>query len=259
MSQDQTNHQTNHLLRNAQAITLSGLRLIRDKRLILEIEKLEFAYGEVSTIIGPNGSGKTTLLMACAGLYSVIGTLDVEDKAIGEYSTVQLAKRIAFLPASTSLPFPLTVGALIDLAQPTLMARKQVIEEMELEPLEHIPVTKLSSGEARRAWIAMTLARQTRIILLDEPLSGLDPRYQVRLLDALSLRAKEGACIVFIAHDLPYAARADRVIALHKRIIRAGKPSEVLVPDILQRLYGVTVWRGVDETGAVFTFPKRSV
>jgi iron complex transport system ATP-binding protein len=137
---------------------------------------------------------------------------------------------------------------------------------MELDSLEFVPLTRLSTGEAKRAWIAMTLARHTPILLLDEPLSGLDPRYQMRLLETLRSRAQSGASIAIVAHDLPYASRVDRVIALGPgvngigRIVADGPPITVLRPELLRELYGVDVWIGTEpETGAVFPLPTRAI
>lgn len=245
------------------------LRLRRGNRLVLEHVSLALRSGELTAIIGPNGSGKSTLLAALAGLRPLEqggGTLMLEGKTMAEFSKRAVSRRIAFLPAASSVPFPLTIAELIDQAEPQPEARREAIRAMELELLEFVPLTRLSTGEAKRGWIAMTLARRTKILLLDEPLSGLDPRYQMRLLEALRSRAESGASIAVVAHDLPYASRVDRVIALGPgvdgigRIVADGPPLEVLRPDLLRELYGVDVWIGTEpETGAVFPLPTRAV
>jgi iron complex transport system ATP-binding protein len=250
-----------------------GLRLKRGARVVLEHVSLALQAGQVVAIIGPNGSGKSTLLAALAGLRNLedgSGEILLEDKPINGFSKPQLSRRIAFLPASTSVPFPLTVAELIDQANPKPEARANAIRAMELESLEFVPITRLSTGEARRAWLAMTLARETPVLLLDEPLSGLDPRYQMRLLETLEARARNGASVLLVAHDLPYASRVDRVIALGNQanagfnivssVLADGPPLEVLQPEFLRSLYGVNVWIGHDlETGAVFPFPTNAV
>jgi iron complex transport system ATP-binding protein len=250
-----------------------GLRLKRGARVVLENVSLALQSGQLAAIIGPNGSGKSTLLAALAGLRKLedgAGEILLENKAISSFSKPQLSRRIAFLPASTNVPFPLTVAELIDQANPKPEARANSIQAMELENLEFVPITRLSTGEARRAWLAMTLARETPVLLLDEPLSGLDPRYQMRLLETLEARARNGASVLLVAHDLPYASRVDRVIALGNQanaglnivssVLADGPPLEVLQPDFLRSLYGVNVWIGRDlETGAVFPFPTKAV
>ena len=254
-----------------------GLRLKRGARVVLENVSFSLQAGQLAAIIGPNGSGKSTLLAALAGLRKLedgAGEIWLEGKKITSFSKPQLSRRIAFLPASTGVPFPLTVAELIDQANPKPEARAGAIRAMELESLEFVPITRLSTGEARRAWLAMTLARETPLLLLDEPLSGLDPRYQMRLLETLEARAKNGTGVLLVAHDLPYASRVDRVIALGNQadagsntgsnsvssVLADGPPLEVLQPDFLRSLYGVNVWIGRDlETGAVFPFPIKAV
>jgi iron complex transport system ATP-binding protein len=247
----------------------SELRLKRGNRVVLDQVSLALKAGELSAIIGANGSGKSTLLAALAGLRPIEqggGTLKLEGKSIAEFSKRGISRRIAFLPALSSVPFPLTVAELMDQAEPKPEARLGAIRAMELESLEFVPLTRLSTGEAKRAWIAMALARDTPILLLDEPLSGLDPRYQMRLLETLRSRAQSGASIAIVAHDLPYASRVDRVIALGPgvngigRIVADGPPITVLRPELLRELYGVDVWIGTEpETGAVFPLPTRAI
>lgn len=242
----------------------TGLRLRRGRRTILADVSLDLRAGEIAAVLGPNGSGKSTLLAALAGLRPLErdgGRVELLGRPLAAYTRAGIARRLAFLPARTDLPFPLTVAELVDHGRPELEARAAALEAMELMPLLGTPVTRLSTGEARRAWLAMTLARATSVLLLDEPLSGLDPRYQVRLLDALRERARQGASVLLVAHDLPYAARADRVIALGGgRIMADGPAGELLRPKLLRELYGVEVWVGTDPaTGAVVPLATRAV
>jgi iron complex transport system ATP-binding protein len=241
-----------------------NVRVRRGARTIVQEVNLSFKSGEITAIIGANGAGKTTLIRAFAGLAPLElndGEMLLDGKPMTGFSKAGIARRLAFLPAHSSVPFPLTIAELINQAEPKPEARAAAIRAMELESLEFVPMTKLSTGEARRAWIAMTLARETRILLLDEPLSGLDPRYQMRLLETLQARAAHGSSIVFIAHDLPYASRVDRVIALNgAKVVADGTPLEVLQPQLLRELYGVEVWIGSEpQTGAVFPLPIKAV
>jgi iron complex transport system ATP-binding protein len=246
------------------ALETSGVTVRRAGRPVLRDVNLVFNASEVTAIIGPNGAGKSTLLYALAGLRALEhgdGAVQILGEALETISKPALSKRVAFLPAHNSVPFPLTVHELMRLAQPSPNAYRAALEAMELQTLEHKPVTQLSTGEAKRAWIAMTLSRRTPIMLLDEPLAGLDPRYQVRLLETLKGRALEGASVVFVAHDIPYAARADRVIALgDARVMADGAPAEVLKSDLLRDLYGVSVWIGSDpDTGAIVPLPTHAI
>lgn len=241
-----------------------GLTVRRGKRAVLRDVTIKFVGGTVTAIIGANGAGKTTLLATLAGLRNVEhgdGEVCLNGAALAELSKGAIAKQIAFLPAQNHLPFPLSVRELLLLAEPAPDAYNAALEAMELQALEDQPVTRLSTGEVKRAWIAMTLSRRTPLLLLDEPLSGLDPRYQVRLLETLQQRALDGCSVVFIAHDIPYAARADRVIALGSGgIVADGAPLEVLNADLLRGLYGVEVWIGTDPlSGAVVPIATRAI
>ncbi len=245
-------------------LSAQNLTIRRAARVVLEQINLEFLAGTVTAIIGANGAGKSTLLAALAGLRELQhtdGTVLLENQDIRGVSKGGIAQKLAFLPAHSSVPFPLKVFELIELAEPDQTAFDAAVEAMELEPLLEKPMTQLSTGEAKRAWLAMTLSRQTPILLLDEPLAGLDPRYQMRLLEVLQRRAEAGACVIFIAHDIPYAARANRVIALGARTVMAdGTPLEVLNTGLLRELYGVEVWIGSDPlSGAIVPLPTRAV
>lgn len=245
-------------------LTTENLTVRRGKRAVLVDVNLTFSGGLVTAIIGANGAGKTTLLATLAGLRNLEhgdGQVKLNGQALSELSKGAIAKQIAFLPAHSHVPFPLSVRELLLLAEPAPDAYDAAITAMELQVLEDQPVTRLSTGEVKRAWIAMTLSRRTPLLLLDEPLSGLDPRYQVRLLETLKTRALDGCGVVFIAHDIPYAARADRVIALGSGVVVAdGAPLEVLNADLLRGLYGVDVWIGTDPlTGAVVPIATRAI
>jgi ABC-type cobalamin/Fe3+-siderophores transport system ATPase subunit len=246
------------------SLTTKNLTVRRGQRAVLREVNLEFAGGAVTAIIGANGAGKTTLLATLAGLRNLEhgdGEVRLNGSALSGLSKSAIAKQIAFLPAHSHVPFPLSVRELLLLAEPTPTAYDAALEAMELQRLEDKPVTRLSTGEVKRAWIALTLSRRTPLLLLDEPLSGLDPRYQVRLLETLRQRALDGCGVVFIAHDIPYAARADRVVALgNQRIVADGAPLEVLTADLLRELYGVDVWIGTDPlSGAVVPIATRAI
>jgi iron complex transport system ATP-binding protein len=245
-------------------LAAQNLTVRRGSRVIVREVSLEFGAGEVTAIIGANGAGKSTLLATLAGLRGLAhgeGDVLLEQQDMAGLSKAAIASKLAFLPAHSSVPFPLSVRELIALAEPSEAGFLEAVAAMELHTLLEKPITQLSTGEAKRAWLAMTLSRNTKVLLLDEPLAGLDPRYQMRLLEVLQARASAGACVVFIAHDIPYAARANRVVALsNERVVADGTPLEVLRSDVLRQLYGVEVWIGTEpSTGAVVPLPTRAV
>jgi iron complex transport system ATP-binding protein len=245
-------------------LVAQNISVRRGNRVIVREVSLEFLAGQVTAIIGANGAGKSTLLAALAGLRGLLhgeGSVLLEQQDMAGLSKAAIAEKLAFLPAHSSVPFPLSVRELILLAEPSEAGYLDAVAAMELEGLLQKPITQLSTGEAKRAWLAMTLSRNTKVLLLDEPLAGLDPRYQMRLLEVLQTRATTGACVVFIAHDIPYAARANRVVALSgERVVADGAPLAVLRSEVLRQLYGVEVWIGTEpSTGAVVPLPTRAV
>jgi iron complex transport system ATP-binding protein len=243
---------------NPITITVNNLELRRRNRIVIKNISFKLHSGEFIAIIGPNGAGKSTLLAALAGLRPLGGqspALMLGEQPITSYTKGQLARLVGFLPAYTSVPFPLTVEELLAQANGSSTAQAQALAVMELEALRHVPLTRLSTGEARRAWLAMVLSRHTPVLLLDEPLAGLDPRYQVRLLEELRQRVVAGVLVAFIAHDLPYASRADRVLAIGPDgcLVADGPPKAVLTQQQLRQLYGVEVWLG--NTGEDWVYP----
>ena len=244
-------------------LSASALRMRLGAREVLRGLDLELLAGQLTVIIGPNGSGKSSLLAALAGLRPIeLGSrLTLMGQDLRSMSRQALARRLAFLPAHADVPFPLTVEELVLQGEPRPEGLAWAIEALELRDLRHKPVTRLSTGEARRAWLALALARRSRVMLLDEPLSGLDPRYQLLLLRALRELVEAGASVTLVAHDLHYAALADRVIALHDgQMVADGSPSDVLTAALLQDLYGVRVWLNVHpDSGAVYPLPFQIV
>ncbi|HWG85831.1 MAG TPA: ABC transporter ATP-binding protein, partial [Deinococcales bacterium] len=136
------------------ALEARGLRLKAGSRVVLRDVSLALHPGEVTAVIGPNGSGKSTLLAALAGLRPLepgAGEINLAGKSLASYSRAALARRVAFLPARSDVPFPLSVAELVDQGQPSPEGRAHALEVLELAALEHSPVTRLSTGEARRA------------------------------------------------------------------------------------------------------------
>ncbi|HEX2864251.1 MAG TPA: ABC transporter ATP-binding protein [Deinococcales bacterium] len=245
------------------ALSARALRMRLGSREVLRGLNLDLLPGQLAVVIGPNGSGKSSLLAALAGLRPVeVGsTVSVLGQDARGLSRQALADRLAFLPARADVPFPLTVEELVLQGRPRPPAMRWALEALELEELRHKPMTRLSTGEARRAWLALALARRARVVLLDEPLSGLDPRYQLLLLRALRELVDAGASVTLVAHDLPYAAHADRVIALMAgEIVADGRPGDVLTGELLQKLYGVRVWLNAEpSSGALYPMPVQVV
>ena len=241
---------------------VQGLTLHKGERRVLDALSAAFPAGTLSVLVGPNGAGKTTLLRAsCRIELPRYGEGEVlwGEVSLSKAGPPGLRKRIAYLPAAPNLPFPVPVRDLIEAGEPTPGGAARAIAALELGEFLDRPVNRLSSGEARRAWLAMTLARDTPVILLDEPLNGLDPRHQLGLLDELARRAREGDTVVLALHELTMAARADRAVAISAgQVVAQGPPVEVLTPGLLREIFAVEV-ATLAGAGVTALVPARTV
>jgi iron complex transport system ATP-binding protein len=211
----------------------------------------------VLALIGPNGAGKTTLLRAMARLLRPRkGMLLLGDQQVWQLSPRAVARRLALAPQSNSDTWPLTVEQVVALGRaphrgwflPFSTKDREVVQQaMRRTGLEHLRqrlVTQLSGGEQRRVLLARTLAQEPAILLLDEPTTHLDLKYQTEILELVrQLAHRDGLAVVITLHDLNQAALcADRLALLAEgRLLAVGEAEEVLVPSYLARAYGVPV------------------
>lgn len=211
--------------------------------------------GTCTALIGPNGCGKSTLLRTLARvLRPHAGTVVVDGDDIRRLRTRQLACRIGVLHQGAPAPEAITVRQLVEQgryphAGPLSMLRLQddpVIDEaltaVDLTDFAHRPVDELSGGERQRAWLALTLAQQAAILLLDEPTTFLDIGHQMETLDLIRrLQIERRLTVLAVLHDLNHAfSIAQRVIVMDSgRIVATGNPDTVVTPDLLRDVFGV--------------------
>jgi len=216
---------------------------------------LSVPAGEVTTIIGPNGCGKSTLLRVLARLLRPdSGEVRLRGEPISGLRTRELATQLSMLPQNPVAPEGMTVADLVARGrqphQPWYRQwsreDEQIVEDAMdstgVLDLAERPLDELSGGQRQRAWIAMTLAQQTDIVLLDEPTTHLDLAHAVEVLDlVMRLRRDTGRTIVTVLHDMNLAARySDRLVVLREGVVLAeGTPGEVLVPDLLAQAFGL--------------------
>jgi iron complex transport system ATP-binding protein len=214
--------------------------------------------GQVTTIIGPNGCGKSTLLRVLARLLRpASGRVLLDGEPIERLRTRRLATRLAMLPQNPVAPEGMTVADLVARGrqphQPWYRQwsheDEQIIEDAMVStgvlPLAGRPIDELSGGQRQRAWIAMTLAQQTDIVLLDEPTTHLDLAHAVEVLDlVMRLRRETGRTIVTVLHDMNLAARyTDRLVVLKDGAVLAeGTAAEVLAPTLLADAFGLEAY-----------------
>ncbi|MGG0789714.1 ABC transporter ATP-binding protein [Peribacillus simplex] len=237
------------------AINTQSLSLGYGDKLIINDMNIEIPKGEITVFIGANGCGKSTLLRSVARLLKPqSGSVLLEGKAISTMSSKDVARKMAILPQSPVAPEGLTVFQLVKqgrypyqswLKQWSSVDEEKVqkaIEATNLTDLKDQAVDELSGGQKQRAWIAMTLAQDTDVILLDEPTTYLDMTHQIEILDLLfDLNEFENRTIVMVLHDLNLACRyADNLVALKDGAIHAqGRPEDIITPELVQHVFSM--------------------
>lgn len=232
-----------------------GLRLAYGRRVVVDQIDLSFVPGEFVVLAGPNGSGKSTLLRALARLIRpAAGDVLLDGRSLSAWPARELARRLAILPQSPESPGDLTVEQLVALGRhpyQSLLATASAadraaidaaLEQTDLSALRDRPLAALSGGERQRAWIALSLAQQPSLLLLDEPTTFLDPAHALAVLMlARRLNHEQGLTVVMALHDLSQAARfADRVVLMHGgRVAADGPPSGVLTAEQIALVFGI--------------------
>ncbi|WP_433744275.1 ABC transporter ATP-binding protein [Falsibacillus pallidus] len=241
-------------------IRTDSLTLGYGNSVIIDGLDLTIPKGEITVFIGGNGCGKSTLLRSIARLLKPqSGSILLDGNSIAKLPTKEVAKKMAILPQSPTAPEGLTVLQLVKQGRyPYQTWLRQWSEEDEekvnaalkatgMEELKDRQVDELSGGQRQRAWIAMTLAQDTEIILLDEPTTYLDMTHQIEILDLLfELNEKEQRTIIMVLHDLNLACRyAHHIVAIkNQKVYAEGKPERVincsLVKDVFEMECEVT-------------------
>lgn len=230
-----------------------GLNVAYSDKLILQNVDFQVEDGRVTILLGPNGSGKSTLLKTLARTIEPSeGQVVLDGHSIHQQSTRSVAQRLGMLPQSSATPEGLTVRELVSLGRfPYQSLWKQwskrdeaaVTEAMDTADVTELAdrsVDSLSGGQRQRCWIAMVLAQETDLILLDEPTTFLDLKVQVDLLELLvNLAHQKGRTLLIVLHDLNLAATyADTVVMLRAgKIEHAGSPEQVFTAANLKQVF----------------------
>jgi iron complex transport system ATP-binding protein len=217
---------------------------------------LEIPSGAFVGILGPNGSGKTTLLRALSGaLRPTAGEVLLEEEPVDQYRTGELARRVGVVPQQFTLDFSFTVEEMVAMgryahAGPAETGRAADGEAVAaalaatgMTSLAGRLITELSGGERQRALIAQTLAQETPVLLLDEPLNNLDLNHQLETMQLLSTLHSAGRTIVVVLHDLNMAAQyCERLLLLDQgRLAAEGTPTDILDPRTILEVFRVRV------------------
>ncbi|MFA4859743.1 ABC transporter ATP-binding protein [Methanoregula sp.] len=229
-----------------------------------------FAPGTFSGIIGPNGSGKTTLLKAFSRVIPSSGILELNGKAVSDYTSPELGMALGFVPQDEGRPFSFTVILVVLMARYARTSRlasltpgdyarcHRALEETGIAHLADRSIRALSGGEWQRVLIARALAQDTRVLLLDEPTSHLDLSHQAGILSLMRSLAASGSTIIGVFHDLNMAALyCDRLIMIRNgQVVADDIPAQVLTPEKIHEVYGADVVTSLHPaTGRTFLMP----
>jgi iron complex transport system ATP-binding protein len=236
-------------------VTLSGVRLAIGERTLFERLDLDVGEGEFLAIVGPNGIGKTTLLRAMAGFAPIAaGAVRYSGIDLGALSRTDRAYTVTVIESDAEAPHAMTVGEVVMTGRyahrdwwdwlnsdADILGTQMALDKVGLGDLARRQFDTLSSGERQRAWIALALAQDATVFLLDEPTSHLDARYALEMLGLLRTLAGKSRSIVAVLHDLNEAAAfADRIAVFGEgQLLTCAPPESALDPDILERAFGV--------------------
>ncbi len=218
-------------------------------RLVLKGISFSLKKGEFLALLGPNGAGKSTILRVLSGvLRPFSGKILIENKDLVSLSPKDRAKLIAVVPQRVNFNFPFSVEEAVAMGRyPYGGKGKEEVEwalrKLDLEPIRRRKLFSLSGGEFKRVMVAKALAQKPKILLLDEPLSHLDLRYQLKLLELLRELVKGGMSVISVFHDINMAFRGPSTVMLLKdgEVKALGAPLEIMTPELLKDIYEISV------------------
>lgn len=233
---------------------------------------IELAASEMLSVVGPNGAGKSTLIRCIDRILKPQrGIILLDERDIKELRLMDLAKKMGYIPQSTSRVFPATVfDAVLMGRRPHLGWRAtekdtdkvlETLQMLNIEDLAMRDIDELSGGQLQKVFIARALVQEPDLLLLDEPTSNLDIKHQLEVMDTIKTIVREkGISAIMAIHDLNLAARyADRIIMMNSgKIVSAGDPASVLTRDNIKRVYGVEANVNYND-GKLYIVPLRPI
>lgn len=224
-------------------IVLDGVRVERGRATALDVEHLTISSG-YTALVGPNGSGKSTMLHAIAGLLApAVGTIAFRR------GDAPAPRQVSYVLQSQHATKSLLVTAreVVQLARPARFtptrnrADRRIVddamERLDIADLANRHLADMSGGQRQRVFIAQGLAQEASVLLLDEPVAGLDLASEQTIRRAIDDERESGRTVIVATHDLDEATRSDQVVMLNGTVIAVGSPVEVLQPDNLRRAY----------------------
>ena len=226
--------------------------------------------GKVTVLLGPNGCGKSTLMKSLCGILPVSkGEVFLNEQALSKLPQKELARKIAYLPQNRQIP-DITVERLVlhgrfpylsyprHYRQQDYEAAREAMIQMGIEELSDTPLYRLSGGQRQKVYIAMALAQNAPVILLDEPTTYLDVGNQLQLLKMARDLADRGKTVIMVLHDLPHALQtADRIILLQEgNVVTSGTVEEVYASHSLEHVFQVKLSRMMTDSGWQYYYEK---
>ena len=237
-------------------LSAEGLELAYDQRIVVRDLDVEIADGSFTVIVGPNACGKSTLLRALARMLKPrAGTVLLDGEPIGSRPSKEVARQLGLLPQSPIAPDGITVADLVargryphqkllrQWSRDDERAVQAAMDATNVSALAERIVDELSGGQRQRVWLAMALAQETPILLLDEPTTFLDVAHQVEVLDLCAdLHEHHGRTLVAVLHDLNQACRyASHLVAMRDgAIVAQGDPRTIVTAELVEHVFGLS-------------------
>lgn len=242
---------------NNSAIAVKQLSVTLGNRHILHDISVSIPMGKVTTLIGPNGCGKSTLLRSMIGyISSPSECVTIFDKPLSSYSQNKLARQMAFLPQVPNMPKDMTVEELVYCGRypyqnwwkNTAKEDREIVDNAlaitKTDHLRHQLIPSLSGGERQRVWIAMALAQEPKLLVLDEPTTYLDINHQLEIMELLKrLNKEQGLTVLMVLHDLTQAVQYSDYMAVIKagHLIAAGNTKDITSDSLFKEVFSVDV------------------
>ena len=242
---------------NNSAIAVKQLSVTLGNRHILHDISVSIPMGKITTLIGPNGCGKSTLLRSMIGyISSPSESVTIFAKPLSSYSQNQLARQMAFLPQVPNMPKDMTVEELVYCGRypyqnwwkNTAKEDREIVDYAlsitKTDHLRHQLIPSLSGGERQRVWIAMALAQEPKLLVLDEPTTYLDINHQLEIMELLKrLNKEQGLTVLMVLHDLTQAVQYSDYMAVIKagHLIAAGNTKDITSDSLFKEVFSVDV------------------
>jgi len=237
------------------AINIKDLKIGYDKKIIIEELNIDIKEGKVTSIIGPNGCGKSTLLKSIGRvLKKEKGEIFLLDKSMEEMKSKEIAEKLAILSQNPTAPAQLKVEELVSYGRYPHRSNVNRLSKKDKEMIEWAlkvtntiefrerELSELSGGQRQRVWLAMALAQETDVLLLDEPTTFLDMSHQLEVLNIVkNLNDNHDCTVVMVLHDINHAAKySDYIVAMKDgRVIYNDNPQEIMNKKVLKDVYNI--------------------